>query len=88
MLPRKYQLKGQIPTDFFTNSKKKPSPYGLIYYQLDEKLANAQIALIAQKKVFPLSSQRHQIKRKTYQALLPQLANFPKGKFVFILKNW
>lgn len=85
MLARANRLRGQIESAFFHQAKKKAGDFGICYYQLDDNLECAKIAIIAPKKYFRLSSQRHAAKRHLSGLIQKRLDSFPPGKYVFVL---
>ncbi len=87
MLSKNQRLLGQIPSSFFRQARKKPTALGLLYYQLDSQLPQAQIAFVAPKKTFPLSVERHRAKRAAAAFIRQNYHLFPTGQFVFILKK-
>lgn len=87
MLAKNQRLSGQIDHNFFHQAQKKVTPLGLLYYQIDEKMTQAQFAFIATKKNFPLSVQRHRIKRLAAAIVREKYNQFLPGKYVYLLKK-
>lgn len=87
MLARSHRLRGQIPSQFFRQAQRKSTPLGLLFYQLDPTLSQAQIAFIAPKKTFPTSVARHQAKRQAAVIVREKYELFPSGRFVFLLQK-
>lgn len=87
MLAKNQRLSGQIDHNFFHQAQKKSTELGLLYYQIDEKMTQAQFAFIAPKKTFPSSVQRHQVKRLAAAIVREKYLQLSPGKYVFILKK-
>ena len=94
MLPKKYRLAGRIETDFFKKAQRINLGWALLYFlphdlqeKDKEKNHSAIIAIIAGKKQFPKSVQRHQAKRKFFQAIAGIVSELKPGAYVFVLNQ-
>ncbi len=87
MLPKKNRFDGRIENSFFYQAKKVFSDIVTLYYLPNDDLSEPQMAIVASKKNFRTSVQRHQVKRKLRENLRKKMVDWPIGQYVWVLKS-